>query len=364
MKLTLSENIRSLRRERNITQEEFASYMGVSCQSVSRWETGLCYPDMELVPEIAAYFGVTVDWLLGADKRAEARAVEGYLTRFQDAVSRGLVEECISIAREGVKEYPNNYTLLNKLMYALFISGDSESNDPAWQEKPALHDAEIISLGERIMKYCPEQDIRLEATARLAFHHCEMGRREQGRVIYETLPPAEYCRENCMWPSLLPNEREDYLRSRIHMGYEGIRNSAWLLTVSGCVSDRDAIPLLSKLMELEQLMDDGENGFMHVRLCFDLGRFYAKIGEWASALDSLACAADAARAFDARPESRTYTSCLLGQVTVKHSDVETDDPRPLSQTMRDMWLAASEFDPIRSMPGFRIIMDKLEAKFQ
>ena len=35
------------------------------------------------------------------------------------------------------------------------------------------------------MKYCPDQTIRLEATARLAFQHCEMGRKKLGRMLYE-----------------------------------------------------------------------------------------------------------------------------------------------------------------------------------
>ena len=39
------------------------------------------------------------------------------------------------------------------------------------------------ALGERIMKYSPDQEIRLEAAARLAFYHCEMGRKEIGRLF-------------------------------------------------------------------------------------------------------------------------------------------------------------------------------------
>ena len=45
------------------------------------------------------------------------------------------------------------------------------------------YDAEITALGERIMKYCPDQNIRLEATARLAFNHYEMGRKKSAEVF-------------------------------------------------------------------------------------------------------------------------------------------------------------------------------------
>lgn len=194
MKLLIGNTIKYLRRERGITQEELAEILGVSCQSVSRWENNTCYPDIELLPTIANFFGITVDNLLGVDDAAEAENVEKYLSDFQNAISCGDIEECIRIARAGVAEYPNNYRLLNKLMYALFVSGDSDGNIPEWQENMKKYDAEITMIGERIMKYCPNQNIRLEATARLAFNHCEMGRTEIGRTIYETLPLRSFAK--------------------------------------------------------------------------------------------------------------------------------------------------------------------------
>ena len=66
MKLTIGQTIRSLRRERGITQEDLAEMLGVACQSVSRWELGSCYPDIELLPVIADIFQISTDKLLGA----------------------------------------------------------------------------------------------------------------------------------------------------------------------------------------------------------------------------------------------------------------------------------------------------------
>ena len=218
MRLKIGETIKYLRKEKNITQEELADFLGISYQSVSRWETGVCYPDLELLPVMSDFFGVTVDKLLGVDENVEQEKVAQYLLRFQEAISQGKVYDCIAIAREGVAEYPNNFALLNKLMHALFIAGDDDSNIPEWKENMEKYDAEITALGERIMKYCPDQDIRLEATARLAFNHCEMGRKEIGRTIYESLPSAEFCKENQMWWSLADSEKLPYLRNRIKQG--------------------------------------------------------------------------------------------------------------------------------------------------
>ncbi len=63
MKLTIGENIRNYRRKQDLTQEEFAECLGVSYQSVSRWENGATYPDIELLPAISKLFGITVDEL-------------------------------------------------------------------------------------------------------------------------------------------------------------------------------------------------------------------------------------------------------------------------------------------------------------
>ncbi len=362
MKLTLGKNIRNLRREKNITQEEFAVIFGVSYQSVSRWENGTCYPDMELLPDIAEYFGITVDKLIGADKTAEQKEVNRYLERFQEAVSRGAVYECIDIAREGTKEYPNNYALLNKLMYALFISGDDDGNVAEWKENMAKYDAEITELGERIMKYCPDQDIRLEATARLAFNHCEMGRKEIGRAIYESLPTAENCRENAIWWALEENEKGPFLNNKIRRDYETLRSSIWLLASSGCLSNEDAITVTNKVFALEDLIADGQiikNGWGHSRLYFEMAKYYIRLNDVENAIINLRFCADYAKAFDERPEKQTYNCLLFGSVTQRRRDFDTSDTRSLCEIVCEKWLTALDFDIIRDTAEFKEVIKSL-----
>lgn len=53
------------RKEKGITQEQLANYIGVSKASVSKWESGSSYPDILLLPELATYFNISVDELLG-----------------------------------------------------------------------------------------------------------------------------------------------------------------------------------------------------------------------------------------------------------------------------------------------------------
>ncbi len=362
MKLTIGENIKNLRRERNITQEEFANIMGVSYQSVSRWENSTCYPDMELLPDIAEFFGITVDKLLGADKNIEQKEVAAYLARFQEAVSRGSVYECIDIAREGVKEYPSNYALLNKLMYALFLSGDEDGNLAEWKENMAKNDAEITALGERIMKFCPDQDIRLEATARLAFNHCEMGRKEIGRAIYETLPSSENCRENAIWWALEENEKEAFLKNKIRQDYYTLYDSIWLLASSGCLSAEDSIAAENKLSALEDLIFDGQIiavGYAHSRRYYELAKYHIKLNDVENSIENLRHCTEHAKAFDERPEEQTYSCLLFGTLTARRRNFDTSDSRRLCEIVRDKWLKSSDFDRIRDTADFREIINEL-----
>ena len=57
MTLLICENIKRLRRERNLTQEEMAAHLGISFQSISKWERGDGYPDITMLPTLANYFG-------------------------------------------------------------------------------------------------------------------------------------------------------------------------------------------------------------------------------------------------------------------------------------------------------------------
>ena len=73
MKVNLAENIKNLRKEKNVSQEKLADYLNISFQAVSKWETGNACPDISLLPDIARFFGITVDELLQAEKLDEER---------------------------------------------------------------------------------------------------------------------------------------------------------------------------------------------------------------------------------------------------------------------------------------------------
>ena len=63
--IRINENIAFLRKQRKMTQESLANALGVTNQAVSKWESNQCCPDIQLLPEIAKLFNVSVDELMG-----------------------------------------------------------------------------------------------------------------------------------------------------------------------------------------------------------------------------------------------------------------------------------------------------------
>lgn len=69
--MKLNEKIAYYRRKRGYSQQALADMMGVSRQSVSKWETGESLPEVTKLPQLAALFGVTTDFLLSEDAPVE-----------------------------------------------------------------------------------------------------------------------------------------------------------------------------------------------------------------------------------------------------------------------------------------------------
>ncbi len=66
---SIGNTIKALRRQRNISQEVLAAALGVSIQAVSKWETGASLPDILMLPGIAQFFGVTIDFLFTGERQ-------------------------------------------------------------------------------------------------------------------------------------------------------------------------------------------------------------------------------------------------------------------------------------------------------
>jgi len=63
MTFNIGENIKQLRTDKGVTQEQLAEYLSITYQSVSKWENNITAPDLQLIPAIAEFFGVSINKL-------------------------------------------------------------------------------------------------------------------------------------------------------------------------------------------------------------------------------------------------------------------------------------------------------------
>ncbi len=120
MSINLGEKLKNLRKEKNISQEKLAQYLNVSFQAVSKWENSNTYPDIALLPEIARFFGITVDELLQAEQIDERKLYEEYENKACELFRNGKIADTLPIWQEAYHKMPNNVKVKEMLMSSYF----------------------------------------------------------------------------------------------------------------------------------------------------------------------------------------------------------------------------------------------------
>ena len=125
MKLTLAENIRAFRKERRLTQEQFAEALGVTVGSVYKWESRQMTPELDMLVSIADFFDTSMDVLLGY--RIQDNRVTAIEQRLRD-YCRVRNPEALAEAEKALKKYPNSFEVVHGCaqVYAFFGVGSKD----------------------------------------------------------------------------------------------------------------------------------------------------------------------------------------------------------------------------------------------
>ena len=204
MQLDLGQKIRELRRLNGCTQEDLASAIGVTSQAVSRWEANGGYPDMEMIPSIANYFGISIDELFGYNnersKIIDKLAEKIDYMNFQNNGVDINIDECIAVARNALIEFPGNERLMLCLASVLYNAGyvrygeyhlsDDDGYDVLDVETHRTYSEwkEAISLYEKLLKTMPEGALRHRAIRELTQLYLNLGEHNRAKEIIETAP--------------------------------------------------------------------------------------------------------------------------------------------------------------------------------
>ncbi len=191
MNLFIGENIKKLRRERNLTQEEMAAHLGISFQSVSKWERGDGYPDITMLPALSNYFGVSVDELLGVSEIAKAEQYGEINRTWAENNKAGRHWENVGLMRASLKNFPNNALLLVQLSTSL------EKLDGTEEEKRGYL-WESIAVQEQILDYGTDSEVRGATLFNICFAYWKNGEREKALEQAKKLPNLYKARENAL----------------------------------------------------------------------------------------------------------------------------------------------------------------------
>lgn len=211
MKIKLGEQLKEFRLRDGRTQEDLAEALGVTPQAVSRWEKSVCYPDMEVIPAIANYFGVSIDELFGYQNEREKK-IDALADKIlsMNRMNNGKdinMEECIHLAREGLLEFPNNETLLFCLASVLLNAGyvrygehhltDEDGYDILDTERHKTYAEwkEAISLFEKFLSTAEDGERKQEAIIFLLRLYLNTGVSEKAAMLAEKAPSLSGSRE-------------------------------------------------------------------------------------------------------------------------------------------------------------------------
>lgn len=311
MNIYFGENLKKLRKSKELTQEALADFLGMSFQAVSKWERGDTYPDITMLPAIASFFGVTVDSLLGTDRIEKEKQVDEYCKKYSILWSEGRVAEVRDMLKNAIIEFPGNYDLLAKYFNALIHA--QHDDDYLISIK-----AEVQRVYDIIQNYCTVDSIRIWTQKLMCRYLRNMSLIENSGVdiaeaekILEQMPLMQNTRDyEAMY--MYPHDDE----KRAVACANGISE---MLRLFGEIMNRkyksflDADDDISEayINLVEAVMPDGDYGKSHYLMVIHNQRLGVKkllAGDEKTALERFEKAVRLAKSYDEMPDILVHTS--------------------------------------------------------
>ncbi len=373
VKIRIGARIRLLRRQNDVTQDMLADHLGVTPQAVSRWESGVCYPDMNSLPLIADYFSVTMDDLLCYTNARKEQKVEEYLAEAERLLDRERLTEAMEVLRTALAEIPSSYRLqiemaevLSLYAEALLEKGDSH------QIREAVNAAldEAVSFCRHILSDCTDDELRDRTKKTLCdIYAHQMDNNAEALRIAEQLHSMSYSQEIVKATILTGEVAFTQAQKNLILFADNIwwhlYNLACVPAISGDTYSREEkISILEKSVALFDLIFENTPYFYADRLANayrQLAMLHlasGKVADREKALECIEKMADAAIMCDERPDSAAYTSVIIGHLTYDKS--EDTEARGISKCARLLGgMNTPIWGSIRSNERFRAAITRM-----
>ncbi len=317
--IKIGQKIRLLRKKNDVTQDKLASALGVTPQAVSRWESEICYPDIETLPQIADFFGISMDELLCYDSVQKESKIKEYLDKVDLALERDDLAAALDILREAYAEIPSSFVIQLELAKVL-----SEINAQGKPKKNEL--VEAISLCNHILDDCTDDELRDETKKTLCdIYSHQLGNDKMALDIADRLHGMSYSKE-IVKATVLTGDIA-FCQAQKNIMYFA-DNMWWHIYNIACVPDisennytlEQKITIMKKGIELFSVVFDGDYLYYHDRLANSyrqLAMLYLMGGDNESAIDCIEKMAKHAISYDTRPDGVNYSSLLLNKIEHK-----------------------------------------------
>ena len=197
MEIKLGEKIKSLRKQKNLSQEVLAQVLGVTFQAVSKWETGAAMPDVAMIPAIARFFEVSTDELFDFNLLEQEEKIMDIVGRAAD-IRWERPAEAEKILRQGLKQFPGNEILLNNLLYTMRAPERNE---------------EVVTLCKAILEVTKIDECKYDVLRILAETYHAMGQQALVKPTLEQIPEIYFTKLELMADLL---EGEDALKAALN----------------------------------------------------------------------------------------------------------------------------------------------------
>lgn len=162
-RIDIARTLVTKRGEKGITQEELANFIGVSKASVSKWEKGHSYPDITFLPQLAAYFNISLDELMGYESQMTDDHIRKLYEELLHEFATKPFDDVISHCRSITKKYFSCFPLLYQIGI-LFLNYSATFKD---DEKKGSTLIEAKELFVRVKTLCDRIELKQLAL------HCE-----------------------------------------------------------------------------------------------------------------------------------------------------------------------------------------------
>ena len=214
---SFGQRLKSLRREAGFSQSDLSDRIGVSIQSISKWENDNTMPDISQIVPLAAVLGVSTDWLLGVgiNEKADKAAMEKKVDGIMRSKSTNTYEEnadflAYQAEDDFLKKYPLNYGI--RLECAEHLFNFIFRSTQHYYNIPQEHFDELQIAGVKMLQALMNQDKnpsrQIDGRKLLIKFHMLKSDWEEAEKVAMELPESYEIRDEALYD--IANEKKDY----------------------------------------------------------------------------------------------------------------------------------------------------------